>query len=277
MKSYLINLDRSTERLARMDKIFQGLALSYERVTAIDGKRLSQSERDRCIRRRKDGLVPLSASEIACFLSHRACLERVAGQQPGSFGAVFEDDVHLARDAPGFLSRQDWLPGDADIVKIETNGEPTLVSQIRAGGHSGRHLHRLRGKHLGAAGYIISQSCARRVLGLTTRFSDPIDELLFNPAFGLCGDLTVYQLIPALCVQDANLAHAPGRVNLSSEIEQDRLASRIRRTGLEKLGRELYRPLEKLLPMLSGTIGRPLTGDVRMRIAYEEDTPMEPA
>ncbi|MBZ9811021.1 glycosyltransferase family 25 protein [Mesorhizobium sp. ESP-6-2] len=63
----------------------------------------------------------------------------------------------------------------------------------------------MRSLHFGTAGYIISKSAAKRLLKLTERFSDPVDHVMFNPAFGVARGLKTYQILPALCVQSYHL------------------------------------------------------------------------
>jgi len=118
MKSYLINLDRSPERLERMAVVFASLGMEFARTPAVDGRLLSVEERQRWL---SDEETPfqLTAGEIGCFLSHRKCWEAAAAGSE-SHVAIFEDDVHLGKNAAEILSRTDWIPDDADVVKIET-------------------------------------------------------------------------------------------------------------------------------------------------------------
>jgi glycosyl transferase family 25 len=110
MKTYVINLDRSPGRLAHMAAQLRRLGVPFERVPAIDGRQLRETDRV--------GRPTLSATESGCFLSHRSAWGRIAkGQDP--YGIVLEDDVHIA---PGFAAlavSTEWIPPDADIVKFK--------------------------------------------------------------------------------------------------------------------------------------------------------------
>ena len=45
------------------------------------------------------------------------------------FAAVFEDDVHLAADIARLFSSVDWIPGDADIVRLENEQQDGSVQR----------------------------------------------------------------------------------------------------------------------------------------------------
>ena len=254
MQSFVINLDRATERLAHIEATFARLGLSFERVPAIDGRRLEADEIDRWQR-------PGSAvgpSEIACFLSHRRCWQEIVARDL-AHAAIFEDDVLLSSDAAEFLSSAEWIVGDAHIVKLETNGRPTFVARNPASTHSGRELRRLTGPHFNAAAYIVSRSAAERLIEASNVIEMPVDLFLFD-ARGL-QQWPTYQLIPALCAQPF-VAHrlnlAPGPRDLEpSTIEEDRRRRRPR--GWRRLQHKLRRIIEELRQTSRGFVVR-LTG-----------------
>lgn len=72
MRSYLINLDRSPERLERMSALFADMEVDFIRVSAIDGKKLTQQEIDGWLSG-SGNFYRLGPGEIGCFLSHRRC------------------------------------------------------------------------------------------------------------------------------------------------------------------------------------------------------------
>jgi len=196
---YFINLDRSPDRCAEMSQRLSALGVAFERVAAVDGRRLSNHAID-SVRVDTPGWVSLSAGEVGCFLSHRMCWQRIADGK-SAFGCIFEDDVLLSSRLPEFLSDIKWIPVDADIVKIEDPGIRVWFDASLAKTSDGFRLGKVRSPNYRAGGYILSKENARRLLRLTERFSIPVDLLLFDHTRGFATKMTIYQLIPALCAQ----------------------------------------------------------------------------
>ena len=97
MKAYLVNLDRSPDRLAAADAQLRAVGVAYERVPAVDGRALGAAERRRAANRLRFRLIygawP-SAGTIGCALSHQAVYARMdAAGVP--LALVFEDDVAI--------------------------------------------------------------------------------------------------------------------------------------------------------------------------------------
>lgn len=198
MKCFVINLDRSPARLAHVTAEFAQIGIAFERVAAIDAAnqpdpvekppRATHSSR-------------LSDGEIACFLSHRLCWSIVA-EGDDAYGAIFEDDVVFSITAGPLLADDGWIPGDADIVKLETFFQKTVIGMNRLSAGNGYWVSRLYKAHLGTGGYIISRQAARRLVEATGDVNTPVDCALFHPARETSSSKTIYQLVPALCAQD---------------------------------------------------------------------------
>lgn len=231
MKCLLINLDRSPARLAHMTAEFSRIGIAFDRVAAIDGLKCPEIA---------DISPHLSLSEIGCFLSHRACWQIIA-QGDDAYGAIFEDDVILTETAGLLLADENWVPADAEIVKMETVFKKAVVAMKRVPARQGYTLHRLHGFHWGSAGYVISKRAARDLLEATRNNDIPIDHVIFNQTSATCSSKVIYQLSPALCTQTSFLREkAP---EFPSEIEQTRHAL-LQERGLVKQRRQP--PLTKL-------------------------------
>lgn len=215
MKCYLINLDRSPERLKQMEAEFGRLGLLFTRVPAVDGKLLTQEELDAVTPPVRQWEIPIPPSEIGCFLSHKKCLEIVANGQD-HYAAIFEDDIELSSDAAKLLSNLDWIPADADLVKLETFRTVVLLQGLEKIKGTDFKVARLLTKHLCAGGYIISKDAAKRMLLDMDVISIPVDNLMFDPACDFFSKFTVFQITPAMCRQNA----------MPSLIEADRKALR---------------------------------------------------
>lgn len=238
MKLFVINLDRQPERLRRMESLFDGLGLRFSRVDAVDGQKLPVEE----IRRLQSadaGSRELRAGETACFLSHRQCWQRIVDENLPC-AAIFEDDLHLGSDAGALLSIEGWVPADADVVKIETKLQYARVDKAAAGAVNGRALHRLRSKHAGAGGYIVTRKGAEKLLDMSKTFPSPADQFIFNLDLPSAASLAIYQMLPAVCVQDFVVKEPSMIIGLGSDLHDERTGEKLK--GLGKLWREIKRP-----------------------------------
>jgi glycosyl transferase family 25 len=245
MKVHLINLDRSPERLAWFQRQSARLGLDLVRLPAVDAQHLEEGEiarlRDLSSRRN-----PLSAGEIACFLSHRKIWQTVAG---GTEDWVFvaEDDIHFAQDAGAFLKATGWIPATALLIKAETNLRRQELSHAVLGRPFGHELRELRSNHFCSGGYFLSREGASRLLAFSARRCEPVDVILFSPELGILREMPVLQLSPAICVQDMFLTGRAAGAALKSLIEAPRADRRnwekqtIGPRGASKLSREANR------------------------------------
>lgn len=237
MQIYLINLDRHALRLRRMEQELEGLA--FQRIAAVDGQTLpGPAWRDHS---RPPSRENLSRSEHACVLSHRAAwLEFLAGAE--SFACVLEDDVHLSVDFRRFISAAGWLPGDCDLMKIETTRQPVYVARAERD-CLGRQAAVLLSLHYGTGGYIVSRQGAAELIARTAVVERPADWVLFHEE--ALRRRTVYQLYPALCVQASVLGRRAELPELASSI-QPALPPQVPKTMLGRVRAELIRPFRQL-------------------------------
>lgn len=209
MQFYLINLDRSPERLAWISGRLIELSITPNRIPAVDGKQLSSQDLERWerVRHPRFGMGP---GEIACFLSHRRAWQTfINSEQKWCF--IAEDDVHLSDQLPSFLSNDDWIPTDADIVKAETVNQRVWLASNAVATVYAHSLRALRSYHGGSAGYFINKATAAMLLFETENFCTIPDQLLFNTKLQIAKRLKIYQIDPALTVQD--WAHATPSAN----------------------------------------------------------------
>ncbi|KAA3448877.1 glycosyl transferase [Mesorhizobium sp. SARCC-RB16n] len=216
MKRLVINLDRSPDRLAHTTAEFARIGLGFERVAAIDAR-----DRPDLVLQRQHALYAvrrLSGCEIACLHSHRACWAIIA-QDDAPYGAVFEDDMVFSAKAGALLADTNWIPANADVVKLETFFHTTVIQRERVTVGGGFSLFRLRKNHIGTGGYLVSRQTARTLLEATADVNVAVDNLIFDPAFGMSTGRTIYQLVPALCAQEQFVGN-----RLPSLLEQGRQA-----------------------------------------------------
>jgi glycosyl transferase family 25 len=199
MKAYVINLDRSPERLAHFSDQATRAGLAFERLPAVDGRKLDAAERERAISPHFQ-FQPLNPGEVGIFMSQRAAWQRLVDSgEP--MAAVFEDDVVLSAQAGRLLEALSQAGWQADVVKLETTQRPVVLGTPETNLDATHALRPLRSWHGGAAGYVLTRACARRLLDATWPLADPVDQVLFNPMSRICASLNVLQLSPGLCIQ----------------------------------------------------------------------------
>jgi glycosyl transferase family 25 len=246
MRVLVINLDRAPERLKHINEIFAAAGVPFERVAAVDGKLLSPEELAKW-RQGPTYFGGLSDAELACYLSHRKCWEIAAASSEPT--VIFEDDVYLGRDAREALLRNDWIPDDADVVKIEKHMYPLLVDRATKSAVAGRQLLRMRGLNNGGGGYILTPRSAKRLLEAVVAIGDPFDQVLFNPRLPLFTSLAIYQLTPALSVQDCILNNFGPGMKFETSLPRHKPS----RKGIDSLKRRIEAPFENAARWLKQT------------------------
>jgi glycosyl transferase family 25 len=197
MNVFYINLDSRVDRREHMEEQLLRLDMPFERISAVDG---SSPELDEAVKNLAKGFTGrvLGSNAYACFLSHRRAWTRLLDSSE-SYAMVLEDDLIMANDLKQYLDSS-WIPAEADIIKIETWGRSVSLDTRRLPAGP-RSLARLRSKHYGAGGYIISRMAAERLLIGTKTFIDPVDAILFHPKSAIFAESVIYQMVPAPVVQ----------------------------------------------------------------------------
>ncbi len=98
IRFYIINLDRSSERLANISAHLKSLGIEFTRIAAVDGRELSDISIYplRYFR-------PLTKGELGCSLSHYKCWQQII-QDRIDYGVVLEDDVIIDKKLLNFIS-----------------------------------------------------------------------------------------------------------------------------------------------------------------------------
>lgn len=191
----------------------------------------------------------ISCGELACLVSHLSVWLK-ALKQECEYVAIFEDDIFLAEEAAHYLSRDDWIPIDIHIVKIETFHEQVLLKPSQQC-QLGRHLYELKSAHFGAAGYVISKHAIRELLQFIQQQSvlKPLDHILFAD-FITAQSCKTYQLVPALCIQEKVLHK---EILLESTLDvyrNDFRPKKEKKSFQQKLVREVLRIIHKVKLLL---------------------------
>ena len=199
MKIYLINLDRHPDRLAHMRDQLPGIA--FERIAAVDGSSQPPT------------LKGLTRFELACLESHKVAWRRfLAGSE--AYACFLEDDLHIWPGFAALVGGETWIPADAHSIKLDTYLQAVELGEKRAA-IGGRGLASLHSRHQSSAAYILSRNGAARYLELTAANSLPADYSLF-PTHPRRAGLRIYQLLPAIAIQDHLLSPDEGGQTFST-------------------------------------------------------------
>jgi len=105
LRTWVINLDRAPDRLARISAQLQRLGLGYTRLPAVDARTLTPAQRaalDEPGYRRKHGMTPVPG-ELGCYLSHVEAM-RLFLDSDAACALILEDDVLLHDSLPAVLN-----------------------------------------------------------------------------------------------------------------------------------------------------------------------------
>ncbi|MCL6707225.1 glycosyltransferase family 25 protein [Pseudomonas sp. R2.Fl] len=216
MAIYLINMDRDADRLAHMSVQLKGLP--FERLRAFDGRSLS--DEDLALIRAERPNASWSRGQIGCFFSHLEAWRRIA-EGDDAYGLVLEDDLHLSEDFSRFAApdRMNAFPADADIIRLEATSNSVLLGPSVLD-VDGRALRRTRSSTWCTGAYLLSKPAAAKLLALDKSTHTVADYFLFSYEYSpVPALLTIYQLTPAVAIQDkfAN----PAATTFGSNIETD--------------------------------------------------------
>jgi glycosyl transferase, family 25 len=163
VSTWVINLDRAPDRLARISAQLQRLGLDWERLPAVDARALTPEQAallDEAAYRRKHGMTPVPG-ELGCYLSHVEAMRRfLAGGT--AFALLLEDDVLLHDSLPAVLQALLQHPQRWDVVKLSGVHSGTPVSVLDLGG--GHHLAVMLSRCTGSSAYVMNRRAAQAYL-----------------------------------------------------------------------------------------------------------------
>jgi len=252
MRIFYINLLSRPDRRAAMEEQFGRLGLAAARIEAATPAAISAADRAAYCDPKK--FHWLTEVELACSMSHIEALKMIAdGTEP--FGLIFEDDVVLSARLPGFLASFDAAPPPVDVLRIEADPQPMRVDPAEPLHVGGVALRRVHSWSNGAAGYIVSQRAARRIVETRAMLRVQTDRVLFNPyEFVAREKLVMRHTDPAFCIQADRLERGHGSVAVSDigkarshrdEAERAIFPRRILHDLREAYGRDIRIGLQK--------------------------------
>ena len=180
LQTYLINLKCSKERLEVMDNLLSRIDIQYERVDAVDAKTLSEDIYRHVTAPNIEYPHHLRLGEIACFMSHHACWQRLVDSD-NDWALIFEDHCEFSPLADRYLKSTDWIPQECELVQLIYSKSPVYSSQ-QINLQDGNVLAALSySSPIGCSAYFISRSAAKQALKEAQKITCPVDNFLFGP------------------------------------------------------------------------------------------------
>ncbi len=213
---FVINLDTCPERLERVAARLSSLGLTYERVSAVNGRELSKEEKQKVSPERS--WLPLSDAEIGCYMSHLKAIRLVAERElPRAI--ILEDDAVFEEDFALWASRDCPLPRYTDILKLEGFGAKN-TKKIPIWIYENRTLQFSYKPTGGAAAYLITLDGARKALQKLDIMKAQLDTDLF--AYWKFG-FRVYEVAPFPARQEggaSTIDHRKGKRSMRMKVER---------------------------------------------------------
>lgn len=175
-KIFIINLAHSTERWQHVSQQLERLQLPYERIDAVYGKTLSDSEIDAVFSTTladKYFHYRLTRGEIACYLSHIKAWQQIIDDGL-DFAIVLEDDINIDSLFAHVPERIAAFNNSWDVIKLAAPFKDQPYDTIESGSQLSV-VHYRRKPPMGACAQAISFSGARHLLHLRPPIFRPVD------------------------------------------------------------------------------------------------------
>lgn len=247
MKKIVISLSTAVERRKHISSEFAQKNVDFDFFDALTPEPATIFSQELGLR--IDERI-LTKGELACFMSHVFLWKRMIDENI-PYMAIFEDDIYLGDNVVDFLTDSSWINDQWHLIKLEEfTHRIALGKQVKNfKGQIQRSIFELKSKNLGTAGYILSLHGAKSLLSYIQKLDKLIalDHLMFEHLI-YENIFSVYQMKPALCIQDVTLYSCKDSVKFASHLYKERLTRRKynKKKGVNKIVLELYRILHQL-------------------------------
>jgi glycosyl transferase family 25 len=209
VRTWVINLDRAPDRLARIAAQLDALRMPWTRLSAVDARRFTPEQAaqlDEAGFRRRHGMTPLPG-ELGCYLSHVEVMRAFLASD-AHIAVVLEDDVKLHPTLPVAIAALATHAGRWDMVKLSGvhSGTPVAYLDLAAG----HRLAVMLSKCTGSSAYAINRRAAAAYLD-SARGLLPM-QLPYDHVFdqGWRFGLKVRMVTPLPCGHDDQVASTIG-------------------------------------------------------------------
>lgn len=249
MNNYVISLTSAQERRKHIESEFGKQHIPFQFFDAITPDLIAEKAKEFDIDISNTDLTP---GEIACAFSHIA-LWHLAKQQNLDYICIFEDDIYLGENIAPFLNNN-YIDDHIDIVKLEKNIEVIETEKLADKCYYNRELYQLKSRHPGTAGYIITKKGINYFLNKVKDLKHTeIDNLIFNTCLK-DENYIVWQLLPAICIQDAIMSNQQKFKTTISGRERRHSNAKKKSNLIEKINKEINRVKRKIRQRLFGKL-----------------------
>lgn len=221
---YVINMDKSTDRMVNIKKQEPILGKKITRIPAIDGKSLSKEE----INLNSTGLCSsfCSNSMIGCFLSHKKAWQSIV-DNGDEYAIIMEDDCELIKDTNGNFQIElkklldELIPSKPDFIYLGCFGacDPSkkyslfefismqTMTKIKQSGKKSDVKNKysfVPESPVGFHCYIISNSAAKKLINYMPKADFHVDVTFLNYA----DNFKVYAASKQLAFQAASTSNS---------------------------------------------------------------------
>lgn len=201
MKTFVINLDRDSEKLKAAAGQLHSAGVDFERFPAIYGKDLSAETRAESYRHFRWWCAvgrPIRDGEIGCALSHYGVYQKMlSGDIP--IACVFEDDVLVEGDLPSSLSKIekfcDLNRPQVFLLSDRTSCHKFIKGSRKNECESADGIQRSCGDRC-AASYVLTKKAAEKLLKANRPMSVPCD---YWDRWAKSGVIELYHVFPTAC------------------------------------------------------------------------------
>lgn len=204
MIRYVVNLDRSTDRWERASRIFKNLNIDIERISAVDGRKMSQLELQALRPEFKDRhfwLKEMTPGEIGCYLSHIKAWETFLKTNE-KWALIMEDDMELYENAKDFILEDSWIPEGVGLIQMTarnpSGADICEKDSIEIVGKQAKLWSGILWNSMGTVSYLINRETAQRCLEISKKIIGPVDDILFLYASPLRQTTKAWGIAPAV-------------------------------------------------------------------------------
>lgn len=177
---FLINLDRSVERLANATGQLNSAGVDFERISAVDGKNLEKELihkvfDDKMAKKRYH--YDLTLGEIGCYLSHVKCWKKIIDDGL-DFAVILEDDLLLEPNFKDVIESVSNIEAEWHYLKLSCpfKRRPyTEAQSIKTTKNNSVSLVDYKKPPTGTVAQVVSHEGAMRLLKNRPPFFRPVD------------------------------------------------------------------------------------------------------
>lgn len=256
MEIYAISLKSSATRRSHIIEQFNNQNIKFNFFDAIQPDDNSNIANDLSL---NISDCDLTQGEIACLLSHVSLWKKMIDEELTHI-AIFEDDILLGESADLLLQGAEWMPNIADIIKLEKFASAAKMKLGAQQVSPNRKVRQLVGKHLGAAGYILTLKSAKLLLSYIQNQTKliAVDHILFEVLIE-SKQLNVFQVLPGVCIQSDRLY--PTEKAILSDLEFERrqrfnLFFAQEKNNKRSLQQKIYREITRFINQIALFLGK---------------------